>query len=333
MRQNIDILFSYFREKAKHIYVYIAFILIFSVVFYLYSLPLETVLYATLLCAALTMVLGIYDFNKYRQKHKILLGVRQNITATLSNLPIPKTMEERDYQNLVITLYEEKIKLISQADRQNTELIEYFTLWAHQIKTPLSAANLLLQSGEINVKEDLYNQIFEIEQYVDMALQYLRLDSMSSDLRLDEYSLLEIVKKAIKSYARIFIYKEIKLNLHEIDANIITDEKWLLFVLKQILSNALKYTNQGEISISLEKENRLIIKDTGIGISKADIPRIFERGFTGYNGRMNKESTGLGLHLCKKVLDKLSHGITISSEIGIGTTVEIDLSSSQLEIK
>jgi len=114
---------------------------------------------------------------------------------------------------------------------------------------------------------------------------------------------------------------------------VLTDEKWLLFVIKQILSNALKYTNEGEISIFVEEEKTLVIKDTGIGISKEDIPRIFERGFTGYNGRMNKKSTGIGLYLCKKVLDKLSHKIYISSEVGKGTTVKIDLSSTKLDIE
>lgn len=332
MRKKLEMVFSYLKEKAKYLCVYIAFALIFSIVFTLYSLPLGTVLYATLLCAFLAIILSIYDFNKYYKKHKILLDVKHSITATFSNLPIPKTMEEKDYQNLVITLYKDKVKLISKADQQNTELVEYFTLWAHQIKTPLSAADLLLQSGENNIKEDLANQIFEIEQYVDMALQYLRLDSMSSDLRLEEYSLLDIIRKAVKSHAKVFIYKKIKLNLEEIDTKVITDEKWLLFVLKQILSNSLKYTNQGEISISIEEEKTLVIKDTGIGIGEEDIPRIFERGFTGYNGRMNKKSTGLGLYLSKKVLDKLSHKITISSKIGVGTIVKIDLSSSKLEI-
>ena len=309
------------------------FIFIFSIVFILYSLPLEIILYATLLCATLAMILSIYDFYKYYRKHNILLDVKNNITITLDNLPIPKTMEERDYQDLIITLYEDKIRLVSRADGQNMELMEYFTLWTHQIKTPLSAANLLLQSEESNIKEELFNQIFEIDQYVDMALQYLRLESMSSDLILEEYLLVDIVRKAIKSYAKIFIYKKIKLELGEIDSKIITDEKWLLFVLKQIISNSLKYTNAGQISITLEDEKILVIEDTGIGISEEDIPRIFDRGFTGYNGRMDKRSTGLGLHLCKNILDKLSHKIKISSQIGIGTIVKIDLSSSKIEIK
>lgn len=333
MRKNLDILFLYLKERLKYIFVYMGFILIFSIVFVLYSLPLETILYATLLCAALAMILCIYDFYKYCRKHKILLDAKNNITITLDNLPIPKTREEKDYQDLIITLYKDKVRLISRADEKNMELMEYFTLWTHQIKTPLSAASLLLQSEEIDIKEELSNQIFEIDQYVDMALQYLRVESMSSDLKLEEYSLLEVVRKAVKSYAKIFIYKNIKLDLGEIDAKVITDEKWLLFVIKQIISNSLKYTNTGEISISLEEEKILVIKDTGIGIDDEDIPRVFERGFTGYNGRMNKKSTGLGLHLCKNILDKLSHKITISSKIGIGTIVKIDLSSSQIEIE
>lgn len=333
MRKKIEILFSYLRERIRCIYIYIGFALIFSIVFALYSLPLETVLYATLLCAFFAIIVSIYDFYKYYGKHKILLDVKHNITATLSNLPTPITLGERDYQNLVITLYEDKMKLISKADKQNTELIEYFTLWAHQIKTPLSATHLLLQSEEVDIKEELFNQIFKIEEYVDMALQYLRLDSMSSDLRLEEYLLLDIVRKAVKSYAKVFIRKKIKLNLEEMDTKVITDEKWLLFVLKQILSNSLKYTNEGEISIYIEEEKTLVIKDTGIGIGEEDIPRIFERGFTGYNGRMNKKSTGLGLYLCKSIIDKLSHEITISSKIGTGTIVNINISSSPLKIE
>ena len=327
------IIFSYLKERLKFIVVYMCFIFIFYIVFALYSLPLGTILYATLLCTTLAMILSIYDFDKYYRKHKRLQDIKNNITITLDNLPLPKTMEERDYQNLITTLYEDKIRLISRSDHRNMELMEYFTIWTHQIKTPLSAANLLLQSEEKNIKEELLNEIFEIDQYVDMALQYIRVENMSSDLILEEYSLLEIIRKAVKSYAKIFIYKKIKLELGEIDTKVITDEKWLLFVLKQIISNSLKYTNAGGICISLEEEKILVIKDTGIGISEEDIPRIFERGFTGYNGRMDKKSTGLGLHLCKTILDKLSHKIYISSKVGVGTIVKIDLSSSQIEIE
>lgn len=333
MEDKRKIFIYYLKEKSVSIWIYIGFALIFSIVFYLYSLPLETILYATLLCGFFTFIIFIYDFYRYYEKHKDLLDIKHNITATLYNLPVPKTLEEIDYQDLITTLYKDKVELISILDKQSTEIVEYFTLWTHQIKTPLSAANLLLQSEEDNIKEELSNQLFEIEEYVDMALQYLRLESMTSDLKLEEYCLLDIVRKAIKSYAKIFIYKKIKLNLEEMDTKVITDEKWLLFVLKQILSNSLKYTSKGEISIFMEKEKILVIEDTGIGISQEDVPRIFERGFTGYNGRMNKKSTGIGLYLCKNVLDKLGHRINISSKIGEGTRVKIDLSSKKLEIE
>ena len=330
MKDNTGIFIRYIKDRIKFILVYVIFIITYLIVFALYSLPLDIVFYATGLCAVFAIIYGIYDFYKYYSKHKILLDVNHNIAATLSNLPDSKTLVEEDYQNLVKTLYEDKIRLISKLDQRHTDLLEYFTMWTHQIKTPLSAADLLIQSNDPNTKDAIANQIFEIEQYVDMALQYLRLESISSDLRFERYPLLDIVKDVVKSYSKIFIYKNIKLNLKDIDVQVITDKKWIVFVLKQIISNALKYTYEGEISIYIEKDKTLVIQDSGIGIKDEDIPRIFERGFTGYNGRMNKKSTGLGLYLSKTILDKLSHKISIRSEIGIGTTVRIDFSTEDL---
>ncbi|PKM71531.1 MAG: hypothetical protein CVU92_08175, partial [Firmicutes bacterium HGW-Firmicutes-17] len=170
-------------------------------------------------------------------------------------------------------------------------------------------------------------ELFKIEQYVEMVLQYLRLESMSSDLILVEYDLADIVRQAVKKYGIIFINKKISLELAELNCRVLTDEKWLVFVLEQIISNALKYTNQGKISIYLDdwSEKTLIIEDTGVGIRDEDIARIFDRGFTGYNGRMDKKSTGIGLYLCQQVLNKLSHSITVTSQVGKGTRVSIDL--------
>lgn len=321
------------KDRLKFILGYGIFIITYLIIFLLYSLPLDIVFYATGLCLVFAMIYGIYDFYKYYNKHKILLDVSHNIAATLSNLPDAETLVEEDYQKLVKTLYEDKIQLISKLDQRHTDLLAYFTMWTHQIKTPLSAADLLIQSHEDNIKEDISNQIFEIEQYVDMALQYLRLETIASDLRFEKYPLLDIIKEAVKSYSKIFIYKKIKLNLKDMDVQVITDKKWLIFVLKQILSNALKYTNEGEISIDyIEDDKTLVMKDSGIGIRDEDIPRIFERGFTGYNGRMHRKSTGLGLYLSKTILDKLSHKISIASEIGIGTTVRINFSTDDLFI-
>jgi signal transduction histidine kinase len=141
-----------------------------------------------------------------------------------------------------------------------------------------------------------------------------------------------MVKQAVRKYGMIFINKKITLDLEQFDCRVITDEKWLVFVLEQIISNGLKYTNQGKISIYLDplKEQTLVIEDTGVGIRDEDINRIFERGFTGYNGRMDKKSTGIGLYLCQQVLNKLSHVITVESRIGQGTRVSISFSALQI---
>lgn len=193
-------------------------------------------------------------------------------------------------------------------------------------------------------------ELFKIEQYVEMALTYLRMEDMSSDMSFKLCSLDVMIKQAVRKYSQMFILKKIKLAYVPVETNVLTDEKWLVFVLEQILSNALKYTKSpaeyGKIAIYMEddvyveqenyterdpmdspkrKERCLVIEDNGIGISPEDLPRVFEKGFTGYNGRTDKKSTGIGLYLCKSVIDKLRHRIWIESEVGKGTKVYLSL--------
>lgn len=162
-----------------------------------------------------------------------------------------------------------------------------------------------------------------IEQYVEMVLAFLRLDSQSSDYYFREYELDPLIKATVKKYSTWFIHRKISLSYEPVGTTVLTDEKWLSFVLEQILNNALKYTKRGTISIYLEGENVLCIKDTGIGIAASDLPRIFERGFTGYNGRLDKKASGLGLFMCKQICDKLGHEITAESVVGEGTIIRI----------
>ncbi len=165
---------------------------------------------------------------------------------------------------------------------------------------------------------DMKMELFKIEQYVEMALNYLRVEDISSDLVFKKQELDDMVCQVIRKYAKIFISKKIKMDFKPTKACIVTDEKWFIFVLEQIISNALKYIKKGQISIYM-KEKSLVIEDTGIGIPAEDLPRIFEKGFTGYNGRENKKSTGIGLYLCKNIMDKLQWNITVDSEVGSGT--------------
>jgi len=204
---------------------------------------------------------------------------------------------------------------------------DFFTLWAHQIKTPIAAMNLLIQAD--NTDLSLYKmELFKIEEYVGTALNYLRFEGMSNDLRLEDTDLKAMVNQTVKKYRNIFINKHLAVNMDNLDISILTDEKWFQFILEQILSNALKYTENGSVSFIGESDGelvRLIIKDTGIGIKAEDIPRLFEKGFTGFNGRMDKKASGLGLYLVKGVADKLGHKIEIESEENVGTSVIITI--------
>ena len=328
----------YFQGQRQGILLYGAFAGIFALVFYLYHLPAEAVLYAALLCTVLALLVLAADFHGYYQRRRVLRDLRKQIMFSLEGLPEPKGLLEAEYQELIANLYRDKISLVSQADNERRDLVDYYTLWAHQIKTPIAAMGLLLQSlplaGEdgstaqsMEQNSELAVELFKIEQYVEMVLQYLRLESPSSDFVLKRYALDDIVRQAVRKYARMFIRKKISLDFSQLNCNVLTDEKWLLFVIEQILANALKYTNQGKISIYMARDGgkTLVIADTGIGIAGEDLPRVFEKGFTGYNGRRDKKSTGIGLYLCKRILTKLSHTIEIEGEPGKGTKVKIGL--------
>jgi len=325
---------AYLKSHLKVILAFLLFSATFLTVYFLYNITLEPVLFSMELIVTMALIFGVIDFLKYNKKHKLLCVLMSCITTEVDKLPLAKSIIESDYQNLIVSLCKERINLVLQTDKKQTEMEDYFTLWVHQIKTPISAMRLLLQEESNEQKEVLLQELFKIEQYVEMVLSYLRLDSMSADLILKEYSLSDLVRQAVKKYSIIFIHKKIVLNLEEIDCSVLTDEKWLVFVLEQILSNSLKYTGEGgviNIYMSKTAQKTLIIEDTGIGIRQEDIPRIFEKGFTGYNGRMDKKSTGIGLYLSKQVLNKLSHSISVVSEVGAGTKISIDLYSNSNE--
>ncbi|MBZ9692735.1 sensor histidine kinase [Clostridium sp. M14] len=328
-------IYLYIKEKIKIMVSFLIFVLIFFNVYLLYHVSLEPVLYASLLTCTLAFLFSVYDFYKFYNKHVYLCDILNGVEEKLDNLPKNKSLIEKDYQSIIISLHKNTLELEHKVNSNYSEMIDYYTMWVHQIKTPISALYMILQSMDSSEYKKIMNQeLFKIEEYVEMVLNYLRLESMSDDLRLEEYCLNEIVHDVVKKYAVIFINKKISLDLEELDYKMITDKKWINFVLEQILSNALKYTNNGKISVYMDKKRKdtLIIKDTGIGIKKEDIFRVFERGFTGYNGRMNKKSTGIGLYLCKEILNNLSNKIFITSEVGKGTEVAIDFSRKNIEI-
>lgn len=216
--------------------------------------------------------------------------------------------------------------------KRYTDLMDYYTLWVHQIKTPIAASQLLVQDvTDRNTRSLLEQEIFKIDAYTHLVLQYLRLENFHDDLQLKQVTLEQLVKEVVRKYSLFFIQKGLTINLDDLDVKVISDEKWLLVIIEQILSNSLKYTKSGGIDIYF-KDNTLYLKDSGIGIKDSDILRVFERGFSGYNGRLTQQSSGLGLYLSKKIADQLGHDISISSQVGQGTTVSIHFQKKKLAI-
>ena len=334
--RGIHIVGSYLRYRRGALLCAILPFGISTLILFLCRIPLDIVGYAALLTGIVLLLILLRDGQVYYQKVRQLERAERSVTIRLDELPKTAEAIEHSYQAMIQTLFDGKAEAISKADASKSDMLEYYTLWAHQIKTPIAAMHLIVEEEEErNKAAQLSQELFQIEQYVEMVLQYLRMESMGSDLLLMSYSLNSIVRQAVKKYASVFIYRKIGLDLHEIELQVVTDEKWLVFVIEQLLSNGLKYTRQGDISIYLDpnKEKTLVIQDAGIGISPEDLPRIFEKGFTGYNGRMDKKSTGIGLYLCKRILDKLGHTIEITSKVGQGTRVELNFSRTEIEIE
>lgn len=318
----MEILKSYLKKNIKVYILFVVFIAIFFIMFYLYNLPLEALIYTGSFCFLASFIASISDYVNYRESYKKLKFLEKNILNDLEDLPKSLDIRIDYYHKIIEKLYEELEKLTQENRQKNTDMVDYYSMWVHQIKTPIAAMNFLLDNEEVDQKI-LQQELFKIERYVEMVLTYIRLDSISSDYVITKINLDEVVKDSVKKYATIFINKKIKLNYVSHETMVISDKKWLSFAFEQILGNSVKYSSAGgEITIETY-ENKLVIEDNGIGIKEEDLPRIFEKGFTGFNGRYEKKSSGLGLYLCKKTLDKLGHHIEISSKVGEGTRIEI----------
>lgn len=298
-----------------------------AVCFALYRLPLRAVWYPLALCAALGLSLLTADFLRLRRRHETLCRLRA--APDPAQLPSPTGICEEDYQTLVRALDERARRAETETDARMRAMIDYYTLWAHQIKTPIASMRLSLQQEDTPQARWLLQELSRAEQYVEMVMVYLRLTG-GSDLVLRECQLDGIVRRAVRRFAGEFIGRKLKLCYEPLNVSCVTDEKWLLFVIEQVLSNALKYTRAGSITIELEAPKTLVIRDTGIGVAPEDLPRIFEKGYTGYNGRGDQKASGLGLYLCRTICKRLGHTITASSVPDHGTAIRITLEQRQV---
>ncbi len=325
--------FSYLKQRKKSIVVFILFSVIFLCSFMLYGVPAGAVVYPALLCAFFGAAFMLYDFGSVKRKHKTLEELYKCTENITDSFPAAVTIDDADYQEIINLLVEEEKQRNTAMNIKYSDMVDYYTLWAHQIKTPIAAMKLNLQNYDTEMARIISEDLFRIEQYVEMVLVFLRLDSDYTDYVIKVTSLDDIIKSAVKKFASQFIRRKINLEYKALDVNVLTDEKWLSFVIEQVLSNALKYTKSGGICIFLESPETLCVKDTGIGIAPEDLPRIFEKGFTGYNGREDKKASGIGLYLCKRICNNLGHNISADSALGKGTEIRIDLSRESIEIE
>lgn len=321
---------AYISGYRRMVILAAAYLLIFATVLYAAEVPAETVLYAGALCLAFTAVYALVGFYRYYKRFSALKRTLSELPETLESLPLPQNESERLYTQMLQKTYAEYERAALEHRRREADMRNYYTMWVHQIKTPISALRLLIQSGARSA--ELQNEIFRIEQYVEMALNYQRLFCGSSDLVITRRSLDSAVRTSIRKYSKQFIMKRLRLEYEPGDITVLTDEKWLCFVIEQVLSNSLKYTSAGEIKICTVGRT-LMISDTGIGIAAEDLPRIFDCGYTGYNGREEKRSSGIGLYLCSEVCRRLGHGISITSEVGKGTCVSITFNEADIFIE
>ncbi len=296
----------YLSTKLPFLFLYVLIFVLLAVSFALYQLPVLAVVYPMGLGLIL---IALFLFQDYRKERKRL-----------------KQAEE---QNHTIQTLKQKL---SDEQTKAQQRMEYYNVWAHQIKTPISAMRLSLQGQDSEWSRQLGVELSRIESYADMVMTYLRLDAESTDYVFEQKDLDALIRGSIRKFSGEFIARKIALLYEPLNQTILTDEKWLSFVIEQILSNALKYTSSGSISIYMEAPQILCVRDTGIGIAPEDLPRIFDQGFTGYNGRIDKKASGIGLYLCKRICSNLGYQISAESLLGAGTTIRLNLEKEQIEM-
>ena len=333
----------------KQNYIWILMIVTMSCIHLLYMYLIgarkQDVVYAAVLDAILLLITVLVGFFRYSSKVKALSNALKRPVEEQAQLPEATDDVEILYHRLLENQSIARSESESSAAVRQSRMRDYYSMWVHQIKTPISAMKLLLEAereelGQLMCDEEpqatltelsdnldsFEDELFRIEEYVSMALQYQRVSSTENDFVLEKVSLDGVIRDTIKKYAKIMIRRHIGINYSGTKKQVYTDEKWLAFILEQILSNAIKYTPQGVVTIeTAEEKDRffITIKDTGIGIKAEDLPRVFEKGYTGYNGHADKKATGIGLYLCRQMADKLGHTIRMESELGKGTKVWI----------
>ena len=329
-----SLLLHYTRDRLFNIVLAIACPAVYALVCFLTGASLAGVAYAGALVLAGAMIALCVDLPRYVRRHRELQSLLDGCLYAATLLPAPHGLMEEDWRALLLCAIDQSAGQADAHDRDRRDREAYSALWAHQIKVPLAAMRMLLQAEPGPSSDRLSVELFKVEQYVEMSLGYQRLSGPSTDFSLRECDVNAVMLAAARRFAPLFIQKKLRLNYHKTTLRALTDEKWLAFVLEQVLSNAVKYTRRGSVTLRAdEAAHAVIVEDTGIGIAPEDLPRIFDKGYTGHNGRMDKKATGIGLYLCRRVTNLLGHTITVTSQLGQGTQVHLGLGRPKFDIE
>ena len=344
MNRKIHFILNYIISKKKSFLMVLVCSAIFAFTFWMYGITVAAVLYPALVCmvimTAAFAVMACSEYGKWKNMQEILqraVGDDSEFVKILDTAEIRKQVNTTDeIENELLEIIERLknggMRLNDSMNMKYSDMVDYYTMWVHQIKTPIASMHLILQKEDSEDSRRLRAELFRIEQYVRMVLCFLRLDSDFTDYVIKEYRVDDIIRPAVRRLASQFIMKKLALEYEHTDEVALTDEKWLGFVVEQVLSNAVKYTSEGSISIKCDGD-RLVISDTGIGIAAEDLPRIFDKGYTGFNGRADRKASGIGLYLCRRICDNLGHSIKVESAPGQGTTITIGLGRNRLEVE
>lgn len=344
MNRKIHFILNYIISKKKSFLMVLVCCAIFAFTFWMYGITVAAVLYPALVCmvimAAAFATMACSEYGKWKNMQEILqraVGDDSEFVKILDTAEIRKQVNTTDeIENELLEIIERLknggMRLNDSMNMKYSDMVDYYTMWVHQIKTPIASMHLILQKEDSEDSRRLRAELFRVEQYVQMVLCFLRLDSDFTDYVIKEYRVDDIIRPAVRRLAPQFIMKKLALEYEQTDVAVLTDEKWLSFVVEQILSNAVKYTSSGSISIKCDGD-RLVISDTGIGIAAEDLPRIFDKGYTGFNGRADRKASGIGLYLCRRICDNLGHSIKVESAAGQGTTITIGLRRNKLEVE
>ncbi len=321
---------DYLKEKSWLIFIYLTALIFIVLILFVFKVYYTGIIMIVFVLVLLGLLLFLYRFFQKKRFYDEVYSILENIddkTLIHEAIKEPSFLEGQILMNVLRDTNKYKIEQINNYKYLLEEFQEFMELWAHEIKTPLAAINLIGENNKNKVTESILEETLKIEGFIEQILFYARSEMPEKDYLIKNTKLEDIVNKVIIRNKNIFLNKNIRLEMHNLDCFVKTDSKWMEFIINQIINNSIKYFDKSpKLSIVAKKDKEkisLIIEDNGIGINKQDLPRVFEKGFTGSNGRGKYNSTGMGLYLVKKLCDSLGNSVSLESQSGKGTIVKI----------